>query len=88
MASGASDAGEGMEQRLAAQASAAGPGAKAACAEAEASQSFSTRQHELAQQAWEQNNIPRMRQLLEDTKDSPYRGFEWYYWQLQTHRAS
>ena len=41
----------------------------------------------LAQQAWEQNNIGRLRQLLEDTQDSPYRGFEWYYWQPQTHLA-
>jgi len=41
----------------------------------------------LAQQAWEQNNIPWLRQLLEDTQGSPGRGFEWYYWQRQTHLA-
>jgi WD40 repeat protein/serine/threonine protein kinase len=41
----------------------------------------------LAQQAWDQNNIGRLRQLLEDTQDSPYRGFEWYYWQPKTHLA-
>ena len=41
----------------------------------------------LVRQAWDQNDIPRMRQLLEDTQDSPYRGFEWFYWRLQTHRA-
>ena len=41
----------------------------------------------LAQQAWDQNNIGRLRQLLEETQDSPYRGFEWYYWQRQTHLA-
>ena len=41
----------------------------------------------LAQQAWDQNNIGRLRQLLEDTQDSPDRGFEWYYWQRQTHLA-
>ena len=41
----------------------------------------------LAQQAWDQNNIGRLRQLLEDTQDSPHRGFEWYYWQPQTHLA-
>ena len=41
----------------------------------------------LAQQAWEQNNVGRLRQLLEETQDSPYRGFEWYYWQPQTHLA-
>jgi WD40 repeat protein len=41
----------------------------------------------LAQQAWDQNNIDRLRQLLKDTQDSPYRGFEWYYWQPKTHLA-
>jgi len=41
----------------------------------------------LAQQAWDQNNIGRLRQLLNETQDSPYRGFEWYYWQPQTHLA-
>jgi len=41
----------------------------------------------LAQQAWDQNNIGRLRQLLEETQDSPYRGFEWYYWQPKTHLA-
>jgi eukaryotic-like serine/threonine-protein kinase len=41
----------------------------------------------LAGQAWEQNNISRLRQLLADTKDSPYRGFEWYFWQPKTHLA-
>jgi hypothetical protein len=39
----------------------------------------------LAQQAWEQNNIVRLRQLLEETQTSPDRGFEWYYWQRQSH---
>jgi WD40 repeat protein/serine/threonine protein kinase len=41
----------------------------------------------LAQQAWDENNIGQLRQLLEDTQDSPYRGFEWYYWQPKTHLA-
>ena len=41
----------------------------------------------LAQQAWEQNNIVRLRQLLEETQESPDRGFEWYYWQRQTQLA-
>ena len=39
----------------------------------------------LAQQAWEQNDIGRLRLLLEEMQDSPYRGFEWYYWQKQSH---
>jgi eukaryotic-like serine/threonine-protein kinase len=41
----------------------------------------------LAQQAWDQNNLGQLRQLLEDTQDSPCRGFEWYYWQPLTHLA-
>ena len=39
----------------------------------------------LAQAAWEQNNVGRVRQLLEDTANYPNRGFEWSYWQRQTH---
>jgi WD40 repeat protein len=41
----------------------------------------------LAQQAWEQNNIDRLRQLLEETKSFPDLGFEWFYWQRQMHLA-
>src|ERR1019366_3686608 len=41
----------------------------------------------VAQQAWDENNVGRLRQLLQETQDSPYRGFEWYYWQSQTHLA-
>jgi eukaryotic-like serine/threonine-protein kinase len=40
----------------------------------------------LAQQAWEQNRVGRVRQLLEDTAAYPQRGFEWNYWQRQTHQ--
>ncbi len=39
----------------------------------------------LAQQAWEQNNGTRLRQLLEETKESANRIFEWYSWQRQAH---
>jgi WD40 repeat protein/serine/threonine protein kinase len=42
---------------------------------------------DLAQQAWDQNNFGRLRQLLEDTQDFPVRSFEWYYWQRQSHLA-
>ena len=42
----------------------------------------------LAQQAWDQNNVGRVRQLLEETAAYPGRGFEWYYWQRQTHLES
>ncbi|HXP62899.1 MAG TPA: serine/threonine-protein kinase, partial [Dongiaceae bacterium] len=41
----------------------------------------------LAQQAWEQNNMGWLQRLLDETQNSPDRGFEWYYWQRQTHRA-
>jgi len=39
----------------------------------------------LAQAAWEQNRVAQVRQILEETADDPERGFEWYYWQRQTH---
>src|SRR5205823_3665588 len=41
----------------------------------------------VVQKAWEENNVSRLRLLLEETRDSPDRGFEWYYWQRQTHLA-
>jgi WD40 repeat protein/class 3 adenylate cyclase len=55
--------------------------------EAEARRLLYVANMNLAQQAWEQNNIGRLRQLLEDTQASPDHGFEWYYWQRQTHLA-
>jgi WD40 repeat protein len=39
----------------------------------------------LARQAWEDNNANRLNRLLEETRDSPHRAFEWYYWQRQLH---
>jgi WD40 repeat protein len=60
-------------QRKAAQAS-----------EAEAVHLLYVAKMNLAQRAWDLNNIGGLRQLLQDTKDSPYRGFEWYYWQPKT----
>jgi class 3 adenylate cyclase/tRNA A-37 threonylcarbamoyl transferase component Bud32 len=41
----------------------------------------------LAQQAYEANNMGRLQQLLEATRESPERGFEWAYWQRQSHLA-
>ncbi len=38
-----------------------------------------------AQQAWEQNDVGRVRELLDQTAGYPGRGFEWYYWRRQTH---
>jgi len=39
----------------------------------------------LLQAAWEQNNVTRVRELLEETATASERGFEWYYWQRQMH---
>ncbi|HTL16472.1 MAG TPA: protein kinase [Patescibacteria group bacterium] len=39
----------------------------------------------LAQQAWDQNNVFRLQQLLKETEQWQDRGFEWYYWQRQLH---
>lgn len=41
----------------------------------------------LIQNAWEANNIQRVRQLLSETASYRDRGFEWYFWQRQLHRA-
>jgi WD40 repeat protein len=40
----------------------------------------------LVQRAWEEDNVPRVRALLDETKAYPDRGFEWYYWQRQCHQ--
>jgi eukaryotic-like serine/threonine-protein kinase len=40
----------------------------------------------LAQEAWEQNDVRMVRRLLDTTADHPHLGFEWYYWQSQTRR--
>jgi WD40 repeat protein/serine/threonine protein kinase len=40
----------------------------------------------LAPQAWEQHNVARLRELLDQTAAYPQRGFEWYYWQRQPHQ--
>ena len=39
----------------------------------------------VAQQAWDQNNMGRLRQSLEETQNYLDRGFEWYYLQKQAH---
>jgi len=54
--------------------------------EAEVSHHLYVARMNLAQQAWEQNNVGRVRQLLAYTETNAERGFEWYYWQRQTHR--
>ncbi len=40
---------------------------------------------ELAEQAWKRNNFGRVLELLNVTGAYPARGFEWYYWERQTH---
>ncbi|MBL9134773.1 MAG: serine/threonine protein kinase [Verrucomicrobiales bacterium] len=37
-------------------------------------------------QAWEGNDLGRIRQLLDETATFPGRGFEWHYWHRQAHR--
>ena len=39
----------------------------------------------LAQEAWEQGKVKRVRELLDETAAAPERGFEWYYWRRQVH---
>jgi len=40
----------------------------------------------LAGQANERNSYQGLRQLLDETRNAPEHGFEWYYWQRQAHR--
>jgi eukaryotic-like serine/threonine-protein kinase len=46
-----------------------------------------TAQMNLAQQAYEENHMGQVRHVLAETAAYPERGFEWYYWQRQTHLA-
>jgi WD40 repeat protein len=39
----------------------------------------------VAQSDWASSNLVRLRQLLAETRDSPDRGFEWFYWQRLCH---
>jgi WD40 repeat protein len=39
----------------------------------------------LMRPTWEQNNVERMREMLERVKDNPARGWEWDYWYRMTH---
>lgn len=41
----------------------------------------------LAQAAWNENHVSRVRELLDETATAPERGFEWYYLQRQMHLA-
>jgi WD40 repeat protein/tRNA A-37 threonylcarbamoyl transferase component Bud32 len=59
---------------------------KAKASELAARQNLYAADMNLVQQAWEQNNVRQARRLLEETAMYPERGFEWYYWQRQTHQ--
>jgi WD40 repeat protein len=39
----------------------------------------------LMHSTWEQNNLDRLKELLEATKDNPARGWEWDYWNRMAH---
>jgi WD40 repeat protein/serine/threonine protein kinase len=39
----------------------------------------------LAGRAWEQHSYRGVRQRLDETRNAPDRGFEWYHWQRQAH---
>ena len=54
-------------------------------AQAETERNLYTSNMNLAQAAWEEGNIGRVREILEETRSYPDRGFEWYYWQRRTH---
>ncbi len=58
---------------------------RAETGESNAVQQIYIDQLNLAQAAWEQNNVSRMRKLLDETASAPQRGFEWHYWQRQLH---
>ena len=58
---------------------------RAEAGESNAVQQIYIDQLNLTQAAWEQNNVSRMRRLLDETASAPQRGFEWYYWQRQMH---
>ena len=60
---------------------------RAETGEAKASRLLYVASMNLAQQAWERAAVGRVGELLEDYKESPLRGFEWYYWQRQIHQA-
>jgi len=74
------------EQRaLAAQASEARERRRAVASEQAGQRLLYAARMGWVQAAWEQNQVARVRQLLEETASYPDRGFEWYYWQRQTH---
>src|ERR1700722_7953041 len=42
----------------------------------------------LIEREWSLNNTSRVLELLEETKDSKYRGFEWGYWNGLCHQET
>ena len=60
--------------------------ARTAASEQNAQQLLYAANMKLLQAAWEENNVGLVRRLLDETSRSSHRGFEWYYWQRETHR--
>jgi WD40 repeat protein len=58
---------------------------QALAAEAQARREWYSASINLAQQAWESDDVPRLRALLAETESYPERGFEWYYLQRLCH---
>jgi WD40 repeat protein len=54
-------------------------------ANARARQNLYAAQMREARTDWENNDIEHLRQLLKDTQEFSGRGFEWFYWERQTH---
>jgi WD40 repeat protein/serine/threonine protein kinase len=59
--------------------------AAAQAAEQQLGQQLYAAQINLMQQAWDTNQMGRLRTLLAEMEDYPDRAFEWYYWQRLCH---
>jgi eukaryotic-like serine/threonine-protein kinase len=75
----------GEQKALAAQTKEAAERQPAESSEKTAQRLLYAAKMNLARAAWEQNQVGQVRRLLEETATYPDRGFEWYYWQRQTH---
>ena len=51
----------------------------------EANRLFYSADMNLIPAAWEKNDIGRINEILEETKDNPNHGFEWGYWHRLCH---
>ena len=60
---------------------------RAQASESEARHSLYVAQMRSVQDAWKNGDLPRMRELLDQTQNYPDRGFEWGFWQRQAECA-